>query len=213
MPNWLVFTSRIGSFEILNPPQNEFLFSFAMMSGGKMPEKVIEWENLRILAELVQAKLFGFGRVDGGGGSEAKGAWEMVREIARRNARMVAGWQAWGFMHGTSRLRIIYSARREDSVRGGGHTLIATSHLRCFLPSLRRHQHRQRLCSWLNDRLWTLCVTIRVLCRCRSLAFSADVRSSYSISVPATWMPSIVITSAIIPTRLVRLLHFPPFLL
>lgn len=79
---------RIGSFEILNPPRDQLLFFFNRPNQHKTEP---EWDNLRVLAEFVRGKL--------GLGADA-GSWEMVREIGRRNARMVAGWQAWGFMHG-----------------------------------------------------------------------------------------------------------------
>lgn len=79
---------RIGSFEILNPPANEF--SFAMGLSGqyepiKKPEP--EWEALRMLAGFVKGKLWGWEE------GKIKSAWEMAQEIGRRNAEMVAGWQ------------------------------------------------------------------------------------------------------------------------
>ncbi|CED82154.1 Uncharacterized conserved protein (YdiU family) [Phaffia rhodozyma] len=78
---------RIGSFEILNPPENEFVFSLM----GDSAYAGDEWNLLRDLTLVVKDRL----------GSDPKvTTWEMVREITRRNASMVAGWQAWGFMHG-----------------------------------------------------------------------------------------------------------------
>lgn len=78
---------RIGSFEILNPPENEFVFSF---SGGH-GYAGDEWDLMRDLAGIVKARL--------GLGEEVR-TWDLVKEVSRRNAKMVAGWQAWGFMHG-----------------------------------------------------------------------------------------------------------------
>lgn len=90
---------RIGSFEILNPPSSEFVFSFGSLGGfAGAPKPDPEWEALRTLAQFVKGKLW---EGENGRGEE-KTAWEMVREISRRNAEMVAGWQAWGFMHGGS---------------------------------------------------------------------------------------------------------------
>ncbi|KDQ24885.1 hypothetical protein PLEOSDRAFT_1113988 [Pleurotus ostreatus PC15] len=63
---------RIGSFEAFNGPANMFFF------GGGQQEP--HWDGLRKLGE----------------------AWgeRLVMEVAKRNAKMVAGWQAYGFMHG-----------------------------------------------------------------------------------------------------------------
>ena len=52
-------------------------------------------EALRILGEWVQKRVLRLGGADG----EAWGE-KLVLEATRRNARMVAGWQAYGFMHG-----------------------------------------------------------------------------------------------------------------
>lgn len=76
---------RIGSFEMLNPPTDQFMF-FYSRPGYEKPKP--EWDNLRVLGAFVRLKL---------GMDEGAGTWEMVREVTRRNARMVAGWQAWGF--------------------------------------------------------------------------------------------------------------------
>ncbi|KAF5382091.1 hypothetical protein D9615_004315 [Tricholomella constricta] len=79
---------RIGSFEALNGPTNMFFF------GGGQQEP--HWDALRILGEWVAGpNVLGLDIKEG----EAWGR-ELVLEIARRNARMVAGWQAYGFMHG-----------------------------------------------------------------------------------------------------------------
>ncbi|KAH9856470.1 hypothetical protein C2E23DRAFT_865906 [Lenzites betulinus] len=88
---------RIGSFEALNPPANMFFFG-----GGQQPADL---DALRVLGEWVARRVLklegvrwaGEGGVDGPGDAWGK---ELVFEVARRNARMVAGWQAYGFMHG-----------------------------------------------------------------------------------------------------------------
>ncbi|TRM58619.1 hypothetical protein BD626DRAFT_550636 [Schizophyllum amplum] len=79
---------RIGNFEALNPPMGNMMF----FGGG---QQRTDWEALRILGEWVQKRVLRLGVADG----EAWGE-ELVFESARRNARMVAGWQAYGFMHG-----------------------------------------------------------------------------------------------------------------
>ena len=86
---------RIGSFEILNPPANEYSFMMGM-GGGYQPIKKPEpeWDLLRDLVGVVQGKLWGWEQVG------ERGVWEMIREVGRRNAEMVAGWQAQGYMHG-----------------------------------------------------------------------------------------------------------------
>ncbi|KZV61304.1 UPF0061-domain-containing protein [Peniophora sp. CONT] len=78
---------RIGNFEALNPPTRMFFF------GGGQQEA--DLEALRVLGEWVADRVL---RVEKGEG----GAWgkQILLESARRNARMVAGWQAYGFMHG-----------------------------------------------------------------------------------------------------------------
>ena len=78
---------RIGSFEALNPPEELFFFG-----GGQQPADL---EALRVLGEWVADQVLRIERPDGS-------AWglELIFECTRRNARMVAGWQAYGFMHG-----------------------------------------------------------------------------------------------------------------
>lgn len=78
---------RIGSFEALNPPEELFFFG-----GGQQPADL---EALRVLGEWVTDQVLRIERPEGG-------AWghELILECTRRNARMVAGWQAYGFMHG-----------------------------------------------------------------------------------------------------------------
>jgi uncharacterized protein YdiU (UPF0061 family) len=78
---------RIGSFEALNPPEELFFFG-----GGQQPADL---EALRVLGEWVADQVLRIERPEGG-------AWggELILECTRRNARMVAGWQAYGFMHG-----------------------------------------------------------------------------------------------------------------
>ncbi|KAG5718650.1 UPF0061 protein C20G4.05c [Termitomyces sp. T112] len=78
---------RIGNFEAMNGPANMFFF------GGGQQEA--DWEGLRVLGEWVVENVLGLGVKVG----EPWGR-ELVLEVARRNGRMVAGWQAYGFMHG-----------------------------------------------------------------------------------------------------------------
>ncbi|KAI0649278.1 hypothetical protein C8Q79DRAFT_903782 [Trametes meyenii] len=88
---------RIGSFEALNPPANMFFFG-----GG---QQAAHLDALRTLGEWVAHRVLKLEGIQWRGqpGVEGPGdAWgkELVLEVARRNARMVAGWQAYGFMHG-----------------------------------------------------------------------------------------------------------------
>ncbi|KAJ7494652.1 hypothetical protein B0H11DRAFT_2002828 [Mycena galericulata] len=89
---------RIGSFEALSPPQNTFLFG-----GG---QQAANWDALRTLGVWVAETVL---RLPEAVPAEVEGTAEkhpapwgkaLVLEVARRNARMVAGWQAYGFMHG-----------------------------------------------------------------------------------------------------------------
>ncbi|KAG6852250.1 hypothetical protein C0991_001571, partial [Blastosporella zonata] len=89
---------RIGSFEALNGPANMFFF------GGGQQEP--DWEALRILGEWVTREVL---RLSVG----ERESWgkQLVLEVARRNAKMVAGWQAFGFMHGVINTDNIYALR------------------------------------------------------------------------------------------------------
>jgi hypothetical protein len=76
---------RIGSFEALNGPPSKWFFG----GGGQEAH----WDALRVLGEWVVKRVL---RLDIGD----RKAWgrELVLEVARRNARMVAAWQAYGFV-------------------------------------------------------------------------------------------------------------------
>lgn len=80
---------RIGSFEALNGPTNMFFFG-----GGQQDAS---WDALRTLGEWVATRVL---RLEGVAGGAKPWGKELVMECARRNARMVAGWQAYGWMHG-----------------------------------------------------------------------------------------------------------------
>lgn len=80
---------RIGSFEALNPPAQMFFI------GGGQQEK--DLDALRVLGEFVSDHVVRVQRQGGPGSAWGK---ELLLEVTRRNARMVAGWQAYGFMHG-----------------------------------------------------------------------------------------------------------------
>ena len=86
---------RVGNFEALNPPENVFFL------GGGQQEAC--WDALRVLGEWVGKRVLKLPGVKWRTSEgEEGGAWgkELIMEVARRNARMVAGWQAYGFMHG-----------------------------------------------------------------------------------------------------------------
>ncbi|KAG9126766.1 hypothetical protein FRC07_002034 [Ceratobasidium sp. 392] len=95
---------RIGNFETFNPP-HELFFLFSGGAGGGAKD----WEGMRILGEWVVEKVL---KIDGAshaingtdqqtnGGEKVPWGKRLVREVARRNAEMLGGWQAYGFMHG-----------------------------------------------------------------------------------------------------------------
>jgi serine/tyrosine/threonine adenylyltransferase len=98
---------RIGSFEAHNPPTVLlvtfsvvwFMLTFSqdmffMGMGAMQPQT--NYESLRILGEWVVKNVLKLKRED----DSAPWGKELVFECARRNAKMVAGWQAYGFMHG-----------------------------------------------------------------------------------------------------------------
>ena len=74
---------RVGSFEALNAPRQMFMFG-----GGQQARNL---EALRVLGEFVTREVLQIPKVKG----EPWGK-ELVMECARRNAKMVAGWQAYG---------------------------------------------------------------------------------------------------------------------
>ncbi|KAF9223852.1 UPF0061-domain-containing protein [Gyrodon lividus] len=81
---------RIGNFEALSPPSNAFF-----LGGGQQDA---DYEALRILGEWTVRRVLKLKTAN----LDAGDAWgkELVFEVARRNAKMVAAWQAYGFMHG-----------------------------------------------------------------------------------------------------------------
>ncbi|KIK24019.1 hypothetical protein PISMIDRAFT_99248 [Pisolithus microcarpus 441] len=82
---------RIGNFEALSPPSRAMFF----FGGG---QQHADYEALRILGEWTVKRILKLDNVN----LDAGDAWgkELVLEVARRNAKMVAAWQAYGFMHG-----------------------------------------------------------------------------------------------------------------
>jgi uncharacterized protein YdiU (UPF0061 family) len=78
---------RIGNFEAFNGPANMFFFG-----GG---QQKADYEALRILGEYVSKDVLKLDLKEG----EAWGE-KLVIDVAGRNAKMVAAWQAYGFMHG-----------------------------------------------------------------------------------------------------------------
>ncbi|KAG9104830.1 hypothetical protein FRC06_008060 [Ceratobasidium sp. 370] len=95
---------RIGNFETFNPP-HELFFLFSGGSGGGAKD----WEGIRILGEWVVEKVLKLDKTIGAAnqadqqvGGKEKAPWgkRLVMEVARRNAEMLSGWQAYGFMHG-----------------------------------------------------------------------------------------------------------------
>ncbi|EGN98915.1 hypothetical protein SERLA73DRAFT_181640 [Serpula lacrymans var. lacrymans S7.3] len=81
---------RIGNFEALSPPSNMFF-----LGGG---QQSADYDALRQLGEWVGRKVLKLENVDWDKGK----SWgkELVLDVAKRNAKMVAAWQAYGFMHG-----------------------------------------------------------------------------------------------------------------
>jgi uncharacterized protein YdiU (UPF0061 family) len=114
---------RIGSFEALNPPANVMLFG-----GGQQPA---HYDALRTLGEWVGQRVLKLAHVE-----ENKSAWgkQLVLEVTRRNAKMVAGWQAYGFMHGVI------------------NTDKCASHMSCYIPC---SSISQRLNHGPDNRLWS----------------------------------------------------------
>lgn len=82
---------RIGNFEAVSPPSGSMFF----FGGG---QQAADYEALRILGEWTVKRVIKLGNIDVSAGD----AWgkELVFEVARRNAKMVAAWQVYGFMHG-----------------------------------------------------------------------------------------------------------------
>lgn len=82
---------RIGNFEAVSPPSGSMFF----FGGG---QQAANYEALRILGEWTVKRVLKLSNID----VDAGDAWgkALIFEVARRNAKMVAAWQAYGFMHG-----------------------------------------------------------------------------------------------------------------
>jgi len=78
---------RIGNFEAFNGPTNMFFFG----GGQQKPD----YEALRILGEYVAKEVLQLELKKGDAWGET-----LVLDVAKRNAKMVAAWQVYGFMHG-----------------------------------------------------------------------------------------------------------------
>lgn len=81
---------RIGSFQALNGPP------LLWFGGGQQDPDLDALRKLGIWVGKQVLKLEGVNWEDGGDPWGKK----LVLEVTRRNAEMVAGWQAYGFMHG-----------------------------------------------------------------------------------------------------------------
>lgn len=100
---------RVGHFECLNPPEGATGMTFVMLGGssssaggggggaqGESNAPQRDLERLRSLADWVQgSEVLNLSTEKGSPYVRA-----IIREIASRNARMVAAWQAYGFCHG-----------------------------------------------------------------------------------------------------------------
>lgn len=86
---------RIGNFQALNSEQPDVSYMFLGSSGGAFAQQPPNYEALRILGEWVARRVLKLDLKEG-----EPWAKKLVWECARRNALMVAGWQAQGFMHG-----------------------------------------------------------------------------------------------------------------
>ncbi|EJD39093.1 UPF0061-domain-containing protein [Auricularia subglabra TFB-10046 SS5] len=78
---------RIGNFQAFNPPKDVFL-----IGGG---QQQADYGALLTLGRWVAQRVLKLEDVD-----EKPWGLRLVKECARRNALMLAGWQAYGFMHG-----------------------------------------------------------------------------------------------------------------
>ncbi|KAM6504229.1 Uncharacterized ACR, YdiU/UPF0061 family domain containing protein [Amanita muscaria] len=77
---------RVGSFEAFNGP---------MLAFGGAGQQKPHWDGLRILGEWVVKRVNRLNIPEGEPWGKA-----LLFDVAQRNAKMVAAWQAYGFMHG-----------------------------------------------------------------------------------------------------------------
>ncbi|KAF8312501.1 UPF0061-domain-containing protein [Clavulina sp. PMI_390] len=82
---------RVGSFEAHDKPESQVIYFL----NPEASSSSADWESMRLLGEWVVRRVLRLPRKEGD-----PWALELVKEAARRNATMVAGWQAYGFMHG-----------------------------------------------------------------------------------------------------------------
>lgn len=83
-PSWL----RIGSFQIHNPPKLPSWYP-VQASTSSQPEFDLQRQLVRYATEHVLGLPL-----------ERRSAKHLLFEVAERNARMIAAWQVYGFMHG-----------------------------------------------------------------------------------------------------------------
>ena len=85
----------IGNFQALNSDMPETSFMFMGGGGGSFAQQPPHYEGLRILGEWVAHNVLKLPL-------QPDEPWgkKLLWECAKRNAIMVAGWQAQGFMHG-----------------------------------------------------------------------------------------------------------------
>lgn len=80
---------RIGSFEAHDTRETTVVYIF----NPQATSDAADWEGMRILGEWVTRRVLRIDRK-----AEEPWALDLVKESARKNALMVAGWQAYGFM-------------------------------------------------------------------------------------------------------------------
>lgn len=99
---------RIGNFEAVSPPPDSFSFGYVGQQVWTIPSprhscinlylQPKDLEALRILGEWVATKVLRLNLGPFKDGHPPAWGKELVFECARRNARMAAGWQVYGFM-------------------------------------------------------------------------------------------------------------------
>ncbi|GAA5926797.1 Fmp40p [Sporobolomyces koalae] len=95
LPKLHVLRERVETAAIVTRVSGSWL----RIGSFELPWMRQEWETLRKLSSYTGRQVFGF-ESPSGEGPDRSMALSVVREVSRRTALMIAGWQAYGFCHG-----------------------------------------------------------------------------------------------------------------
>ncbi|GAA5948809.1 hypothetical protein JCM3765_003908 [Sporobolomyces pararoseus] len=96
LPTLHVLRERVENAAIVTRVSGSWL----RIGSFELPSYRTEWETLRKLSSYTGRQVFGFEDSQARENEHRSMALSVVREVSRRTAIMIAGWQAYGFCHG-----------------------------------------------------------------------------------------------------------------